>query len=383
MSIARLAALILMSSPLAAGAQTPGQTTAAIPADMQVLFWPAERRERDLRRMAELIPHAEIAPAPAPRDLPEGPPLELDVTGYMETERIAGLLVIHDGAVRLERYGLGLTPTDVWDSFSMTKSLTSTLVGAAIADGHIDSLDDPVTRYLPELAGGAYDGVTVGQVLTMTSGAAWNEDYTDPASDIARFYTTPPPADLDATVAYMRELGRAAEPGARWSYNTGETNLVGVLVARAVGAPLGAYLKAEIWDPAGMEGPALWMLDAQGRESGGCCVSARLRDWGRVGLMALERGRTPGGQVATPDWFAQATAEQVDIPDTERGYGYQWWTRQGTFEAVGIFGQMIHVDPARNLVIVQLAAWPEATASARSRTRNEFLERVKAAVDAQ
>jgi CubicO group peptidase (beta-lactamase class C family) len=380
-----LLALAIWSGATPAPAQTPQtpQTPSAIPADMQVLFWPAARREQDLRRMPELIPHARIEPSPTPRPLPAGAPLALDAAPFMEAERVAGLLVIQNGQVRLERYGLGMTPADHWDSFSMTKSLTSTLVGAALADGSIRSPEDRVTDYLPELAGGAYDGVTIAQVLTMTSGVRWDEDYTSATSDVARFYLTPPPADEDATVAYLRALPRAFPPGERWNYNTGETNLIGVLVARATGRPLAQYVKDKVWDPAGMESPAFWMLDAQGKESGGCCVSATLRDWGRVGLMALERGAVPGGQIATPVWFEGATAQSIDFPDSDRGYGAQWWTRaEGTqFEASGIFGQMIHVDPARHLVVVFLASWPSATGRDRSEARLAFLNRIKAALD--
>ncbi|MFN7536019.1 MAG: serine hydrolase domain-containing protein [Brevundimonas sp.] len=372
-----------------AGAQTPPPAAPApaapfaIPPDMEVLFWPAERRERDLRRMPELIPHARIDPSPNPRPLPEGEPLDLDPTANMEAARVAGVLVLQDGRVRLERNGLGLTPDDVWASFSMTKSLTATLVGAALVDGALRSTGDLVTDYLPELAGGAYEGVRIGHILTMTSGAAWDEDYTDPTSDVARFYLTPPPAGEDATVAYMRRLERAFPPGERWNYNTGETNLIGVLVARATGQPLAAYLKEKIWDPAGMESAAFWMLDAQGRESGGCCVSATLRDWGRVGQMALERGAVPGGQIASPRWFERATAQSIDFPENDRGYGFQWWTRaEGTrFEANGIFGQQIHVDPERRLVVVILSSWPTATGRARSAARDALLDQVRAAVE--
>lgn len=381
------AAVVAVTVPAAAQTPPPAAPAPAapfaIPPDMEVLFWPAERRERDLRRMPELIPHARIEPSPNPRPLPEGAPLDLDPTAYMEAERVAGVLVLQDGRVRLERYGLGLTPGDVWASFSMTKSLTATLVGAALVDGALRSTEDLVTDYLPELAGGAYEGVRIGHILTMTSGAAWDEDYTDPTSDVARFYLTPPPAGEDATVAYMRRLERAFPPGERWNYNTGETNLIGVLVARATGQPLAAYLKEKIWDPAGMESAAFWMLDAQGRESGGCCVSATLRDWGRVGQMALERGAVPGGQIASPRWFERATAQSIDFPDSDRGYGFQWWTRaEGTrFEANGIFGQQIHVDPERRLVVVILSSWPTATGRARSAARDAFLDQVRAAVE--
>jgi CubicO group peptidase (beta-lactamase class C family) len=376
--IALLAALLALATPSAGLTQT----AAALPSDLQVLFWSADRREQDLRRMPELLPHARIEPSPTPRPLPEGDVLDIDPAAFMEAQRVAGLIVIEDGRVRLERYGLGLAPEDHWDSFSMTKSLTSTLVGAALADGSIRSVTDLVTDYLPELAGGAYDGVQIDHVLTMTSGARWNEDYVDPASDVARFYLTPPPADMDATVAYLRALPREHPPGERWNYNTGETNLIGVLVARATGRPLADYLKEKVWDPAGMEAPAHWMLDAQGKEAGGCCVSATLRDWGRVGLMALDRGTVPGGQIADRRWFERSTAQRIDFPASDRGYGAQWWTRgEGAqFEASGIFGQMIHVDPERKLVVVFLSAWPTATSRERSDERLAFLNQLKAAL---
>jgi len=376
--IALLAALLALATPSAGLTQT----AAALPSDLQVLFWSADRREQDLRRMPELLPHARIEPSPTPRPLPEGEVLDIDPAAFMEAQRVAGLIVIEDGRVRLERYGLGLAPEDHWDSFSMTKSLTSTLVGAALADGSIRSVTDLVTDYLPELAGGAYDGVQIDHVLTMTSGARWNEDYVDPASDVARFYLTPPPAYMDATVAYLRALPREHPPGERWNYNTGETNLIGVLVSRATGRPLADYLKEKVWDPAGMEAPAHWMLDAQGKEAGGCCVSATLRDWGRVGLMALDRGTVPGGQIADRRWFERSTAQRIDFPASDRGYGAQWWTRgEGAqFEASGIFGQMIHVDPERKLVVVFLSAWPTATSRERSDERLAFLNQLKAAL---
>jgi CubicO group peptidase (beta-lactamase class C family) len=381
--LAVLAAAVLMTSP--ALAQAPSQTPAqpAPSADPGVLFWTPERRETDFRRMETVTPHARVPASSTPRLLPEGAALDLDVDAFMQAERTAGLLVLQDGKVRFERYGLGMTPSDHWDSFSVTKSLTSTLVGAAIRDGFISGLDAPLTDYLPEMAGSGYDGVTVRQLLTMTSGVDWNEDYADPASDVARLFLTPADPGLDATVSYMRRLGRAAEPGTRWHYNTGETNLAGVLVARATGRPLSQYLSEEIWTPAGMADPAFWMLDEQGREAGGCCLSATLRDWGRVGLMALEKGRTPSGPIVGDDWFDQATRTQADIGAPGRGYGFQWWTADdGAFDGRGIFGQTLHVDRERRLVVVILSAWPTAVGSERSAARAALLARIGAAVDA-
>ncbi|MDY6924975.1 MAG: serine hydrolase [Pseudomonadota bacterium] len=361
---------------------------AAIPASAQddpgVLFWPPERREQAFRQMQSVMPHAPVSRGDGPvRALPAGEPLAADPTDYMQAQRVAGVLVVQDGRVRLERYGLGVDPSDRWVSFSMTKSLTSTLVGAALADGAIGSLEDPVTRYLPDLAGGGYDGVTVRQLLTMTSGVRWDESYTDPSSDVARFLSEPARPGEDAVVAYMKRLPRAAEPGTTWNYSTGETNLVGSLVAAAEGRPLAELLADRIWSRAGMEADGLWALDQAGREMGGCCVSATLRDWGRIGLMALEDGEVGGTRIVPEGWFAEAGVKQAETGEAGEGYGYQWWTEDsGVFAAYGIFGQMIRVDPERRLVIVLLSAWPNATGRAHSAAREAFVARIVAAVDA-
>ena len=371
----------LAQSPVAAP-PAPGATP--LSADPGVLFWTPQRREADFRRMSEIVPHTVVKASDTPRPLVAGASLDLDVDAFIAAERVAGLMVIQDGEVRLERYGLGMTPDDAWVSFSMTKSLTSTLVGAAIRDGHLGGLDDQVVVYLPEMKGSAYDGVTIRQLLTMTSGVAWNEDYADPNSDVARMLVVAPDPGVDATLSYMRRLPRAAEPGTRWLYNTGETNLVGVLLARAVGKPLSQYLSETIWRPAGMARDGQWLLDAGGREVGGCCVSATLRDWGRVGLLLLDQGRIDGRAITPDDWFGMATRKQADIGALGRGYGFQWWTTDaGTFDARGIFGQMIHVDPERRMAVVILSAWPTATGRERSAAREAFLERVRQAVDAR
>lgn len=348
----------------------------------EVLFWSQAEREAGFRAMDRITPHRTVAAGGEVRALPPGPPLDLDVDAFMEAEKVAGLLVLQDGRVRLERYGLGFGPEERWTSFSVAKSLTSTLVGAAIADGHIESLETPITRYLPELAGGAYDGVTVRQLLTMTSGAEWNEDYTDANSDVARFFEPRETGGMDPTLHYMRGLERAAEPGTRWHYSSGETNLVGLLVSRATGRTLADYLSEKIWRSYGMERDAAWMVDAAGQEAAGCCLMASLRDWSRIGQLVLEDGVAGGRSIVPPGWFDEATSRQADIGAPGMGYGYQWWTfDDGTFAARGIFGQMIHIDPERRAVVVILSAWPVATGSARSAARSAFLARVAAALD--
>lgn len=375
-----LAAALLSSAPPVAAQQRPTPETAPT----GVLFWSPADRERAFRAMDSFAPHAPVSRGDGPvRALPQGLPLALDPSAYMEAERVAGVLVIQDGKVRLERYGLGIDADTRWVSFSMTKSLTSTLVGAALKSGAIGSLEDPVTRYLPGLAGGGYDGVTVRQLLTMTSGVAWNEDYFDPNSDVARFLQEPARPGEDAVVAYMSRLPRAHAPGTHWNYSTGETNLVGALVAAAENKPLAELLSDRIWSRAGMQADAAWALDQGGREMGGCCVSAVLRDWGRIGLMALEDGVLGGERIVPHDWFAQAVVKQAETGDPGEGYGFQWWTQDdGVFAAYGIFGQTIRVDPRRKLVIVLLSAWPQAVGRGHRSARHAFIEQVVAAVDA-
>lgn len=382
MKLLRTLAILVLSSAIAAPALAQQPTPENSPAG--VLFWSPADRERAFRQMETISPHAPVARGETPvRALPPGDPISVDASAYMETENVAGVLDIQDGRIRLERYGIGLGERDHWVSFSMTKSLTSTLVGTALKSGAIGSLEDPVTRYLPTLAGGGYDGVNVRQLLTMMSGVRWNEDYFNPNSDVARFLQEPARPGEDPVVTYMGRLPRATEPGTRWNYSTGETNLVGSLVAAAEGKPLAQLLSERIWSRAGMEADAFWALDQGGREMGGCCVSATLRDWGRIGLLALEEGQPGGERIVPADWFAQAVVKQAETGEPNEGYGFLWWTQDdGVFGAYGIFGQAVRVDPERRLVIVLLSSWPRAIGRTHRAAREAFFQQVTAAVDA-
>jgi CubicO group peptidase (beta-lactamase class C family) len=309
--------------------------------------------------------------------------LPLDIDAYMAGQRSAALLVLHDGKVRLERYGLGFDAHGRWTSFSVAKSITSTLVGAAIRDGHIRSMDDKVTDYIPQMKGSAYDGVSIRNLLTMTSGVRWNEDYADPGSDVARFNNHKPEEGVDSLVSYLRQLPRAAPPGTRWNYSTGETNLVGILVTQATKKPLSAYLSEKIWVPAGMEQQATWLLSNSGQEISGCCIQAAARDLARFGLFIVGGAQVDGQSIVPAGWLAEATTERIGIGQPGRGYGYLWWTNaDGSFAARGIFGQGIFIDPKRKIVIVSNANW---SGGARDRTtaeaREGFYRAVQTAVD--
>ena len=359
---------------------------AALPTNADVLSWSQRQREaafRAMDRMPILARSAVITPSPQPLPVPAGEPLDVPgIDDYMARQNTAGLVIVQDGKIRLERYGLGFDAQGHWTSFSVAKSFTSTLVGAAIQDGCISSLEDKVSRYIPDLRGSAYDAVPVRQLLTMSSGIRWNEDYEDPNADVAKFNDAKPEAGVDATVSYMRKLPRAHPPGEVWHYNTGETNLIGVLVSSATKKPLSEYLQERIWHPAGMAATATWLQGKTGHEIAGCCLQAATRDYARFGLFVLANGDADGRQIVPPDWFGQATQKQKDIGQAGRGYGFQWWTYDdGSFAAQGIFGQGIFIDPQRRLVIASNSNWTRASRGPEPAAREEFYAAVQAAVD--
>lgn len=269
----------------------------------------------------------------------------LSLKQYLKQQNVAGLLVIKDGVIRYEQYGLGNTKDSLWVSFSVAKSVTSMLIGAAVKDGYIGSLDDKVTDYLPRLKNSAYDKSTVKNIMQMSSGVSWNEDYADPTSDINQAVW-----DTRGLIEYLRNKPRNTEPGDSFNYNTAETNLAGTLLRSAIGNNLSTYLTHKIWQPYRMTSDANWMLDEPaGGEQGGCCINATLRDYGRLGLFALNNGRLADGSSVLPDnWMQQSTTPSNAYP----GYGYMWWLNaDGSYDASGIFGQGIYINPEENLVI--------------------------------
>ena len=361
---------------------------ATLPTNRDVLFWNQAQRDAAFRafdRLPILAKSHVVAAGGSPRPMPAGAPLKLplDVDEYMAGQRAAALVIVHDGRIRLERYGLGFDAGGRWTSFSVAKSMTSTLVGAALRDGAIRSLDDKVSDYLPEMKGSAYDDVSIRQLLTMTSGVQWNEDYADPNSDVARFNNHRPEEGVDANVSYLRRLPRAAPAGTRWNYSTGETNLVGIVLARAIKQPLATYLSQKVWIPAGMEQQATWLLSRTGNEISGCCVQAATRDYARFGVFVLDGARVDGTSVVADGWFAEATTKRADIGRPGRGYGYQWWTYDdGSFAARGIFGQGIFIDPKRKLVIASNADWGGgARDPVAEPAREAFYRTVQKAID--
>ena len=359
-----------------------------LPTNRDLLFWTQPQRDAAFRALDRLpfLAKWHVVPATGqPSPLPPGPPLKLpvDVDAYMAGQRSAGLMIVQDGKVRLERYGLGFDRDGRWTSFSVAKSVTSTLVGAAIRDGYIRSMDDKVSDYIPDMKGSAYDQVSIRQLLTMTSGVRWNEDYADPHSDVAQFNNHQPEPGVDALVSYMRRLPRDVPAGTRWHYSTGETNLVGVLLVAATKKPLAQYLSEKIWTPAGMEQQATWLLSRSGKEISGCCLQAATRDYARIGEFILGGAKVNGRSIVPDGWLADATRTEADIGQAGRGYGYLWWTyADGSYAARGIFGQGIFIDPKRKLVIASNADWGGGASDRQaSAAREAFYRAVQKAVD--
>ena len=292
-----------------------------------------------------------------------------DLPDYLALNRIAGLLVLKDGRIALEDYELGLRPQDRWASFSVAKSVSSTLVGIALAQGYIRSLDDPLTRYLPAIGGAGYEGVTIRNVLQMASGVAWDETYTDPKSNRRQLLDLQLAAKPGQIIKYMAGLHKAGPPGTIWNYSTGETFVIGALIEAATHRPLAQYLSETIWTQAGMESDATWWVETPGGlGAGGSGLGVTLRDFGRFGLYVLDEGRVNGHSLLPDGWFAEATRPHR-IGATMVDYGYLWWPvpggdpiHQGAFAAQGIFGQRVYVNPREKLVVVILSARPKPSA---------------------
>lgn len=385
-----VAALVVAGGALWATADRDTRNLIAhLPTNRDVLFWSEPQRDAAFRALDALpiLAKASTVSAGGPvKALPQGEKLKInfDLARYMKDQRTAALVIIQDGQLRGEYYGLDFTKEGKWTSFSVAKSLTSTLVGAALKDGAIKSLEDKVTVYIPDLKGSAYEDVTVRQLLTMTSGVRWNEDYQDPKSDVALFNEHKPTSGMDATVSYMRTLPREAPAGSKWVYKTGETNLIGVLVSSATKKPLAQYLSEKVWKPFGMERDATWLLGSTGHEISGCCFQTATRDMARFGMFILDGGRAGGKTVLPEGWLAQAAVKQADIGAPGRGYGFQWWTYDdGSFAAQGIFGQGIFIDPKRRLVIASNGNWPKATDDSLEAERDKLYRAAQAAVDAE
>jgi CubicO group peptidase (beta-lactamase class C family) len=290
--------------------------------------------------------------------LPQGVPtvLPAEVEAWIAARNVTALVVLKDGKIVHESYHQGTGPEDLRISWSMAKSYLSALFGVVYAEGKIASLDDPVVKYVPELAGTAYDGATVRHILTMSSGVKFNEDYLDFWSDINRMgRVLALGQSMDGFAASLKE--REAEPGARWHYVSIDTHVLGMIIRGATGEDIPELLERHILAPLGMEKAPYYLTDGYGVSFvlGGLNVTTR--DYARFGQMIAQGGQWQGRQVVPRDWVEASTSPQAP---GGVGYGYQWWIADGAgpgeVNAQGIYGQYIWIDRARGVVIAVNAA---------------------------
>ncbi|WP_116364536.1 serine hydrolase domain-containing protein [Parahaliea mediterranea] len=331
-------------------------------------------RFENFRHMERFVPTSVMPPAAQPWDLGassnslrysgdflgEATTLE----DFIDRSGTSALLVIKDGRVIYEQYRHGDSRDSLHVSFSVAKSFTSAVLGMALADGDIESLDDPIRRYLPELDSPTFDGVTVKHVLQMSSGVRFDETYTDPESDINRMTTRVPPMTY---LEYINTLGRDHEPGTYNHYASINTQLLGILLVRVTGESLTDYMSRRLWQPLGMEHQGLWTLDAQGQELAMGGLAASARDYAKLGLLYLNDGKRGDERILPEGWVkASVTPDEPHLMPGDNpasssvsGYQYQWWTPRdwdGDYLARGIWGQNIYVHPGNRVVIVKLAA---------------------------
>jgi CubicO group peptidase (beta-lactamase class C family) len=285
--------------------------------------------------------------------LPEG------AAAWIEDRSVTSLVVLEAGRIVHESYHRGTGPEDRRISWSMAKSFLSALFGIIEAGGAIASLDDPVTKYAPALAGSAYDGVSIAHVLQMTSGLEFDEDYLDYASDINRMgRVLALGGTMDGFAAGL--TARAAEPGAVWEYVSIDTHALGMVIRGATGRDIPELMSEKVIAPLGLEAAPYYLSDGEGVAFVLGGLNLRSRDYARFGLMYEQMGEIAGQQVVPADWVAASTRASAPTLPGETGYGYQWWipvgAPEGVFFARGIYGQYIYIDQARDAVIVVTGA---------------------------
>lgn len=388
-----VAALLAFSAPLSASAQQdlPAQLQTGaksdVPVATQIMRWHMNDGDVNsfaFRNMDQLFTTRTVAHSGSTWAFPKVErPMDFSYSfagkAYtaeqaMERTYTNALLIMKDGRIVTEIYRNGSNERTRFMGWSMTKSITSTLVGAALADGLITSLDDQIIKYLPELKGSGYDGVTIRQVLQMRSGVDYEEryDFANPGiaasnhinalvKNVARF------ADV------ARTIKRKSKPGEVFAYKTIDTAILGWLIERVSGGSVAAYTARKLWEPLGTEADGFYIMDGQpgtGREFSGAGFNATLRDWARFGQMMLDGGVANGKRIVSEEWVKAAQAPVGPETGPEGGYGYQWWTMANSpaFSAIGLQGQYVYVDPATRTVVVKLSYYPPAEGSVGQET---------------
>ena len=290
---------------------------------------------------------------------------EKNLQEYLDYFWSDGMIVLHKNEMVYENYWLGNNENKRHISWSVAKSFISALVGIAYEEGLIDSLDDPVTKYLDDFKETGYDGVTIKDILQMSSGVLFNEDYADYDSDINRF------GRAVATGTSMRDvsktLTREREPGTYMHYVSINTQVLGFLLQEVTNKSISQYLYNKIWNPLGMEDSAYFILDDVKDEFALGGLNATLRDYAKFGLLYLQNGRWNDNQIISKQWIEDShSTDGIHLVPGERetssnpwGYGYQWWVPgfpDTDYTASGVYNQYIYIDPLSEIVIAKTSS---------------------------
>jgi CubicO group peptidase (beta-lactamase class C family) len=311
------------------------------------------------------------------------------IQDYFERNFVTGFIVLRGSQIVIERYFHGADQNSRFVSQSVSKSIVSILIGAAVGDRRIESVDDRVTAYLPYLANSGYRYVTVKNLLQMSSAVDYSEDYRDPTSGAALIG-----AALLTGKPSFREFAESIKPtstrpGTKFEYQSVNTQVLGLLLESVTRERLNEYAQEKLWKKIGAQSDAFFYESRNQPDTCAfACFNATVRDYARVGLMMLEGGTLGGKRVVSSQWVHDSTSPEAAYleprpggPEGGYGYAYQWWIppgKDGAFEAEGIYGQCIYVNPAKHVVIVQTSAWPEPVSSALSEEQEMLLEKVAA-----
>ncbi|WP_421795007.1 serine hydrolase domain-containing protein [Haliscomenobacter sp.] len=304
-------------------------------------------QSRPLKRGADTFSFPKASRGKVPKEIYNGP-----FDQYLEDHKTVAFLIIKNDTIQYEKYFKGYDHESIVPSFSMAKSVTSILIGCAIDEGLIQSVDEPIVKYIPELNKVGFDRVTIKHLLQMTSGIQFNESYANPFGDAASFYYG---LNLRKQIEKMK---LKSEPGKQFEYISGNTQLLGLILERVLkGKTVTQYLQEKLWTPLGMEYDASWSIDRKknGLEKTFCCLNARARDFAKIGRLYKNEGNWNGQQIVSQAWVEAST--KLDTTNgSVRYYQYQWWlpTPGEDFMAEGILGQFVYVNPAKDLIIVRL-----------------------------
>lgn len=271
---------------------------------------------------------------------------------YLEDNKTVAFLIIKNDTIQYEKYFEGYDRESIVPSFSMAKSVTSILIGCAIDERLIKSVDEPIINYIPELSKNGFNKVTIKHLLQMTSGIKFNESYVNPVGDAASFYYG---LNLRKEIEKMK---LKTEPGKQFEYVSGNTQLLGLVLERSLkNKTITQYLQEKIWTPLEMEYDASWSIDrkSNGLEKTFCCLNARARDFAKIGRLYKNKGNWNGKQIVSQKWVEEST--KLDTSEgSAKFYQYQWWlpTPNEDFMAEGILGQFLYVNPKKDLIIVRL-----------------------------